>query len=156
MKTPPVRVLFVLSAAAAALFSSAQGNSWYPGLIATAVFVLAAFLRQGSEDTRILILAAGEVLVIAAAISYFFAGFIVQCAVIGAVLVDGRVPAATGDRTLFVLYCIAALMGAIIFDRSNQVLLPFLVVTALVAAATVAFVGVQEMRERRMYAGGNP
>ena len=114
-----------------------------------------AFLRQGSDDTRILILAAGEVLVIAVAAASFWTGFIVQCAVIGAVLVDGKVPADSRDLTLFALYCIAALTGAIIFDRSNQVLLPFLAVTAIVAAATVTFIGVQEMRERRMYAGGN-
>src|SRR5665647_1364824 len=154
MKTPPVRILFVLTAAAAALLSLAQGDSWYLRLIAAAVFVLAAFLYHGSEDNRILILATGEVLVIAVAAASFFTGFIVQCAVIGAVLADGMVPADTGNRTLFALYCIAALTGAIIFDRSNQVLLPFFLITAIVAAATVAFVGVQEMRERRMYAGG--
>jgi hypothetical protein len=154
MKAPPLRILFVLAAAAAALFSLAQGDSWYLRLIAAAVFVLAAFVKQGSGDNRILILAAGEVLVIAVALSYFWTGFIVQCAVIGAVLADGMVPAGSGNRTLFVLYCIAALTGAIILDRSNQVLLPFLLLTAIIAAATVTFVGVQEMRERRMYAGG--
>lgn len=154
MKTPPVRILFVLTAAAAALLSLAQGDSWYLRLIAAAVFVLAGFIHQGSEDNRILILAAGEVLVIAVAAASFFTGFIVQCAVIGAVLADGMGAADSGYRTLFALYCIAALTGAIIFDRSNQVLIPFFVVTAIVAAATVAFVGVQEMRERRMYAGG--
>jgi hypothetical protein len=154
MKTPPVRILFVLAAAAAALFSLAQGDSWYLRLIAAAVFVLAAFVKQGSEDSGILILAAGEVLVIAVATSYFWAGFIVQCAVIGAVLADEKVSAGSGNQTLFALYCIAALIGAIIFDRSNQVLLPFFLITAIIAAATVAFVGVQELRERRMYAGG--
>ena len=154
MKTPLVRILFVLIAAAAALYSLVQGDSWYLRLIAAAVFVLVAFIHQGSDDTRILILAAGEVLVIAVAAVSFFTGFIVQCAVIWAVLVDGGVPADTRDRTLFALYCIAALTGAIIFDRSNQMLLPFLAVTAIVAATTVTFIGVQEMRERRMYAGG--
>ncbi len=154
MKTPLVRILFVLTATAAALFTLPQGDSWYLRLIAAAVFVLAAFIKQDSEDNRILVLAAGEVLVIAVAAASFWAGFIIQCAVIGAILVDGMVPADTGNRTLFTLYCIAALICAIIFDRSNQVLLPFFMVTAIVAAATVIFVGVQEMRERRMYAGG--
>jgi len=154
MKTPLVRILFVVTAAAAALFTLPQGNSWYLRLIAAAVFVLAAFMKQDSDDNRILILAAGEVLVIAVAAASFWPGFIIQCAVIGVILGDGMVPADTGNRTLFALYCIAALIGAIIFDRSNQVLLPFFVVTAIVAAATVIFVGVQEMRERRMYAGG--
>jgi hypothetical protein len=154
MKTPPIRILFVLTAAAAALLSLAQGESWYLRTIAAAVLVLAAFLHQGSEDNRILILAAGEVLVIAVAAASFWTGFIVQCAVIGAVLADGKVPADSGNRTFFALFCIAALTGAIIIDRSNQVLLPFFLITAIVAAATVAFVGVQEMRERRMFQGG--
>jgi hypothetical protein len=154
MKTPPIRILFVLTAAAAALLSLAQGESWYLRTIAAAVLVLAAFLHQGSEDNRILILAAGEVLVIAVAAASFWTGFIVQCAVIGAVLADGKVPADSGNRTFFALFCIAALIGAIIIDRSNQVLLPFFLITAIVAAATVAFVGVQEMRERRMFQGG--
>jgi hypothetical protein len=126
MKTPPVRILFVIIAAAAALFSLFLGGSWYLRLIASMVFVPAAFIHQCSEDNRIIILAAGEVLVIAVAAASFWAGFIVQCAVIGAVLVNGMVPADTGNRTLFALYCIAALIGAIIFDRSNQVVLPFL------------------------------
>ena len=149
MKPPLLRILFVLVAAAAALFSLAQGDYWYLTLITAAVFVLAAFIRQGSDDTRILILASGEILVIAVAEASFWTGFIVQCAVIGAVLMEEKVPADTRDLTLFAIFCIAALLGAIILDRSNQVLLPFLLVTAMVAVTTVIFTGIQEMRERR-------
>jgi hypothetical protein len=154
MKTPVVRILVVLIAAVAALFSLDQGQSWYLTLIAAAVFVLAAFTQQGSDNNRILILASGEILVIAVAAASFWVSFVVQCAVIGAVLLDGRFPADTRDLTFFGIYCIVALTCTIIFDRSNQVLLPFLTVTAMVAATTVILVGVQEMRERRMYAGG--
>ena len=89
MKTPLLRILFVLIAAAAAVFSLQQGDTWYLRLIAAAVFVLVAFLRQGSDDTRILLLASGEILVIAVAAASFWTGFVVQCAVIGAVP-DGR------------------------------------------------------------------
>ena len=153
MNTPVVRILFVLIATAAAVFSLAQGDSWYLILLAAAVFILAAFIKQGSDDNRIFILATGELLVIAVAAASFWAGSVVQCAVLGTVLLDGRVPVEPQDLTLFALCCIATLSCAIIFDRSNQVLLPFLVLTALVAATTVILVGVQEIRERRIYAG---
>ena len=153
MKIPVVRILFVLIAAVAALSSLVQGTSWYLTLIATGVFVLAAFVKQG-DDTTIFILASGELLVIAVAALSFWTGFIVQCAVIGAVLTGGRVPADTRDLAFFSFWCIAALTGAIIFDRSNQVLIPFLVVTVIVAATTVILVSALEMRERLLYAGG--
>jgi hypothetical protein len=154
MKTPIMRTLFILIAAGAALYSLDQGHGRYLPLIAVAAFILAAFIQQGSDDTRILILASGEILVIAVAAASLWVSFIVQCAVIGAILFDGRVLSDTRDLTFFGLYCIVALTCTIILDRSNQVLLPFLTVTAIVGATTVMLVKVQEMQERRMYAGG--
>jgi hypothetical protein len=149
-----VRALFVLIAAGAALFSLNQGHSWYLTIVAVAAFIVSAFIQRGSDYTRILILASGEILVISVAAESLWVGFIVQCAVIGAVLSDGMVLAYARDLTFFGLYCLAALMGTIIFDRSNQVLLPFLTLTAIVSATTIILVSVQEIKERRMYAGG--
>jgi hypothetical protein len=57
---------------------------------------------------------------------------------------------------MFALFCCAALGGALILDRSNQVLLPFLALAAGVAGVTAIVVGVQELRERRMFSGGHP
>jgi hypothetical protein len=153
MKIPVVRILFVLIAAAAALFSLGHGDHGYLTLIALAVFILAAFIKLGNDDNRIFILATGELLVITVAAASFWVGFVVQCAVIGAVLFDVRIPADFRDLPFFAFFCIAALTGAIIFDRSNSVLIPFLVVTTIVAAMTVILVSVQEIRERRLFSG---
>ena len=154
MKVPLMRVLCILAALAAMIFSVVTGGTWYLGPIAAALFVLAAVSSQSADDSRVLILATGELLVIAVAASSFPAGFIVQCAVIGAVLFDGEGLPGTRDSLLFALWCIAALAGAVVLYVSNQVLLPFLAITAGVAALTVLLVSVQEMRECRMYAGG--
>jgi hypothetical protein len=152
--TPPlVRILAGIIAAGAAGVPITLGGSGYAGLIAAAVFILAAFIHE--EDTRkILMTASGEILVISLVPVSLFAGCCVQCAVIGVVLLDGSVPADTRDLTIFALCCITMLMAAVLFDRLNQILLPFLLVAAACVAGTVILVGVQEMRERRMYAGG--
>ena len=154
MKIPVVRVLCIVVALAAAALAAAGSETWYPVLIAAAFFVLAALLRRGSDDTRILLLATGELLVIAVAAVSFPAGFIVQCAVIGAVLFDRTGLPDTRDATLFALWCFTALAGAVVLDLANQVLLPFLVITVCVVAGTVLLVGVQEMQDRRRYSGG--
>jgi hypothetical protein len=149
-----MRVLLVVAAATAAVFFSLLTGTWY-GLIAAAVFVLAALLRLRSDDKRVLLLATGELLVIAVAGPSFLGGVIVQCAVIGAVVFDGEGMPYIRDSILFGLFCIAALGGALILDLSNQVLLPFLALTAGVAGATAVLVTVQELRERRTYSGGH-
>jgi hypothetical protein len=154
VNVPALRALFILAAAAAACFSLVHSDIWYLVLIAAGVFVLVALKKQDSgDDTTILLLASGEVLVVAVAAASFLSGFVVQCAVIGAVLAAGRGMADTRDRTFFALFCLAALGGAILFDRSNQLLLPFLAATALVAAATAIVIGVLEIRDRRTYSG---
>jgi len=153
MKVPALRLAFVLAAATATLFSLVQGDFWYLRLLAAAVVVLVAVTGPENDDTRILLLATGEILVIAVATASFLVGVLVQCAVIGAALSDSRIPAGARDRALFALCCIAVSGGAVILDRANQLLLPFFVITAITAAATFLFVGVQEMRERRRYRG---
>ena len=154
MKALTLRNLCIITATATGLFSLLPGGPVYLVFIATAIFVMVALTRKGSDDSLIFILATGEILVIVVAAVSFWAGVLVQCAVIGAVLAGGRVPADSRDRSVFVLYCIVALVGAIIFDRSNQVLVPFLAGTAAVAATAFIMTGVQEMRERRLYTGG--
>ena len=155
MKIPVVRGLLVMAAASIAVFFSLQTGTWY-GLIAAAVFVLAALPRLRSDDKRVFLLATGELLVIAVAGPSFLGGVIVQCAVIGAVLFDGEGMPYTRDSILFGLFCTAALGGAFILYLSNQVLIPFLALTAGVAGATAILVAVQELRERRIYSGGLP
>ena len=154
MKIPVVRVLCIVAALAAAVVAAAGSETWYPVLIAAVFFVLAGMLRRGSDETRILLLATGELLVIAVAAVSFPPGFVVQCAVIGAVLFDRTGLPDTLDATLFALWSITALAGALVLDRANQVLLPFLVITVCVVAGTVLLVGVQEMQDRRRYSGG--
>ena len=156
MKIPVVRVLCIMVALAAAVSAAAGSATWYPVLIAGALVVLAGMLRRGSDDIRILLLATGELLVIAVAAVSFPPGFVVQCAVIGAVLFDKKGLPDTLDATLFVVWCIAVLGGALVLDFANQVLLPFLVITGGVATITTLLVGVQEMRDRRRYAGRTP
>ena len=156
MKIPVVRVLCIVAALAAAVVAAAGSETWYPVLIAAVFFVFAMMLRRGSDETRILLLATGELLVIAVAAVSFPPGFVVQCAVIGAVLFDKKGLPDTLDATLFVVWCIAVLGGALVLDFANQVLLPFLVITGGVVAGTVLLVGVQEMRDRRRYAGRTP
>ena len=155
MKVPIVRTLLVMAAAAAGVFFLLPAGTWY-GLIAAAGFVLAALLPLTSDDNRVLLLATGELLVIAVAGTSFLGGVIVQCAVIGAVLFDTGGMPDTRDVAMFALFCCAALGGALILDRSNQVLLPFLALAAGVAGVTAIVVGVQELRERRMFSGGHP
>ncbi|GEM_PF-5549435 len=155
MKISLVQILFLLVAAGAAFLSLDPGHTWYLTLIAAAAIILAAFIQQDSDDNRIFTLAFGEIVVIAIAAESFWVSFMVQCAVIGAVMFDGRFMGDTVDRRFFWLYCIIALLCTIIFDRSVQVLIPFLMVTTIVAVTTFILVGFQEMRERRMYAGGN-
>jgi hypothetical protein len=154
MKIPTVRLLFVIAAAVATVLSLFSGELWYLRVIAAAVFVIAAFLPLEGNDKRILLLASGELLVIAVADASFFTALVVQCAVIGAVLFDGTDFSGTRDLAIFSVWCIAALLVAIILDRSNQVLLPFLAITAGVVAVTGILIGLQEMRERRKFAGG--
>jgi len=153
MKIPAIRIISALIAAAAAASALVQGTGWYPVVIAVTVFGSAVVLPQLREN-RIALLAAGELLVVAVAAVSFWAGVIVQCAVIGAVVPDARLPADKRDLTLVGFFCIAALACALFFDRSNMVLIPFLAVTAAAGAATIIFIGVGEMRERRRYAGG--
>jgi len=154
MKTPLTRILFLLIVTGAALLSLDQHHSWYLTLIAIAVFIMAVFIQQESDDSTIVILASGEILVIAIAAESLWLGFIVQCAVIGAVMYDGKILTDIRDLKFLGLYCLVAFICTLIFDRSNQVLLPFLTITAIVAATTGILVTVQEIRERRMYAGG--
>jgi hypothetical protein len=151
MKVPPLRLAFVLAAATATLFSLVIGEFWYLRLIAAAVVVTIAVIGPENDDTMILLLATGEVLVIAVAGASFLVGALVQCAVIGAALSDDRTPVKARDRNLFVLLCAGIFGGAVLLDRANQLLLLFLVMVAAVVAATVIFTGVQEMRERRRY-----
>jgi len=153
MNIPTIRIISALVAAAAAVSAMVQGTVWYLVVIAAAVFGVVIVLPR-FRDNRILLLASGELLVVAVAAASFWAGFIVQCAVIGAVVPDTRIPADRRDLTLVGLFCIAAFPCALFLDRSNQVLVPFLAVTAAAGAATVIFIGVGEMRERRRYAGG--
>ena len=155
MMIPAVRIFCILVSLAATAFSITVSNTPYLGLIAAVVFVLAAYLRQGRDDSRIFIIATGELLVIAVAATSFTAGFIVQGAVIGAVLFDKEGLPGNRDAILFTLWCVAALAVSAFLYFSNQVLLPFLAATAGVVAVTALLVGVQEMQEHRRYAGGN-
>jgi hypothetical protein len=154
MKNPFVRGLAVMIGGASAFFSVSQGGTWYLVLIALLFFFLAAFIRADSDDKTIFIIASGEVLVIAVGAASFWAGVIAQAAVIGVVLEDKGDMSDTRGRSFFALYCVAVFTGAFIFDLANQVLLPFLAGTAVVAAAAIIFAGVQEIQERRMYSGG--
>lgn len=148
------RIIFIGIAAVTAILSLYQTVTWYFTVIITAIFVILAFTKGTSEDNEILILASGELLVIAVATTSFWLGYIVQCAIIGAVMLDGKVPADTQDLKIFAFLCLAALICAIIIDRSNHMLLPFLTVTAIITGITITILGVQEMRDRRAYAGG--
>lgn len=152
MKVPALRLAFVLAAATATLFSFVLADFWYVRLIAVAVVMVVAVTGPENDDTRILLLAAGEILVIAVATASFLVGVLVQCAVIGAALSDSRVPVAARDRALYLVCCIAVFGGALILDRANQLQLPFFIITAL-AAAIFIVTSVQEMRERRRYRG---
>jgi hypothetical protein len=153
MKVPPLRLAFVLAAATGTLFSLVQGDFWILRLIAAAVVVMIAVIGPENDDTRIFLLAAGGVLVIAVATASFLIGVLVQCAVIGAALSDDRVPATARDRNLFLLLCGGILGGALILERVNQPLLPFIVMAATVAVTVFVFTGIQEMRERRLFRG---
>ena len=155
MKVPLVRLLLVMTAATAAVFFLLPAGTWY-GLIAAAGFLLAALLPLTSDDNRVLLLATGELLVIAVAGTSFPMGVIVQCAVTGAVLLDGEGLPDIPDVAMFALFSFAVIAGALVLDLSNQVLLPFLALAAGVAGVTAVVVGVQEIRERRMYSGGHP
>lgn len=150
-----MRIVCILAALAAAAYSFTVGTIPYPVLMAAALFVLAGVIRKDRDDTRILVLATGELLVIAVAAVSFPAGVVVQGAVIGAVLFDMTGLPDKRDATLFALWCMVALAGAVVLYLANQVLIPFLVLTAGVAGLTALLVGIQEMRERRMFAGGD-
>jgi hypothetical protein len=151
MKVAPLRLAFVLAAATGTLFSFVQGDFGILRLIAAAVVVIIAVIGPETDDTLIFLLAAGEVLVIAVATASFLIGVLVQCAVIGAALSDDRVMPDRRDRNLFLLLCGAVLGGALVLERANQPLLPFVVMVAAGIAATFVITGVQEMRERRRY-----
>ena len=161
MKAFPVKVLFTATAAAATLLTLPYGSNVILRPIAAAVFVIASLLYLESDDNTLLTLATGEILVIAVTESLFFAGFVVQCAVIGAAFSGGRAPAGIRDIPLFVLTCLVAGAGAVVLDSANNLLFPYLAMVAAVCAATVMVTGVSEIRERRNYAartsgGGNP
>jgi len=154
MTVPRGKALFLAAAIGIAALSLTGGGDPLLRILAAAAFAAGALLKRGTDDDTIFTLATGELLVIAVAASSFIAGFLVQCAVIGAALSGGRAPAGRGDAAIFVAYCLIALAGAIVLDRANQILLPFLAMTAIVAGATVAVTGIAELRERRKYAGG--
>jgi hypothetical protein len=151
MKLSTLRLAFVIAAATATLFSLNQGDFWYLRIIAATVLVIAAVILPENDDTMIILLACGEVLVIAVATASFLVGALIQCAVIGAALSGDRAPADARDRNLFLLLCAGILGGAVILDRANQLLLPFLIMAVAVIAATFMLTGIQEMRERRLF-----
>ena len=151
MKLPGLRLLFVLAAVVASAITLGTGDFWYLTFIAATAFAIIAVTQGENDNALILLLASGEILVIAVASASFFPGVLVQCAVIGAAFSSYMTDAQ--DPTLFVLFCLATIGGAVILDRSNQALLPFVAITALVAGVTFVIIGVQEMRERRMFRG---
>lgn len=152
MTVPRAKLLFTAAALGIALLSLLGGGDPVLRLLAAAAFLAGALLQRGMDDGTVFTLATGELLVIAVASSSFIAGFLVQCAVIGAALTG--TPAARRDAAIYTAFCLIALAGAIVLDRANQVLLPFLVLIAVTIAAAVAVTGIAELRERRKYAGG--
>lgn len=152
MNVPRTKVLFAAAALAIAVLSLPGGGDPVLRLLAAAAFLAGALLKWGMDDDMVFTLATGELLVIAVASSSFIAGFLVQCAVIGAALTG--TPAARRDAAIFTAFCLIALAGAIVIDRANQVLTPFLVMIAVITTAAVAITGIAELRERRKYAGG--
>ncbi len=152
MTVPRTKVLFTAVALGIAVLSLPGGGDPVLRLLAAAAFVAGALLKRGTDDDTVFTLATGELLVIAVGASSFIAGFLVQCAVIGAALTG--TPAARRDAAIFTAFCLIALAGAIVLDRANQVLLPFLVMIAVIIAAAVTVIGIAELRERRKYAGG--
>jgi hypothetical protein len=151
---PAVRILCILTALAASAVSLAAATTPYLGFIAAVLFVLAAVLSGDPKTTRILLLATGEILVIASASASFPAGVAVQAAVIGAVFFEKTGLPEQGDALQFALWCLAVLAGSAVLYFSNQVLISFLAITAGTAGITALLVIVLEIRERRTYAGG--
>ena len=154
MTISAVRIFCILAALAAAAISLAAAITPYPGFIAAVLFVLPAVLSRDPKTTRILLLTFGELLVIASASASFPAGIVVQAAVIGAVFFEKTGLPERGDALQFALWCLAALAGSAILYFSNQVLIPFLAITAGTAGISALLVIVLEIWERRTYAGG--
>lgn len=154
MTISAVRILCILAALAATAISLAAATTPYPEFIATVFFVLTAVISRDPKTTRILLLATGELLVITSASASFPAGVAVQAAVIGAVLFEKTGLPEQGDALQFALWCLAALTGSAILYFSNQVLIPFLALTAGTAGITTLLLIFMERRERRTYAGG--
>jgi len=154
MMVTRAKALFIAAATGITALSFLAGGDPVLRILAAAVFVAGALAGQGGDDDTVVTLATGELLVIAVASASFYAGLAVQCAVIGAALLGGRAPAGRRDAPLFAAFCLAAIAGAVVLDRSNQILLPFLAMAGIVVAAALALTAIQELRVRRKYAGG--
>jgi hypothetical protein len=154
MTVPAVRILCLLAALGAAAVSFQAGTIPFMVIASAVLVLLSVFVSRDREEARILILGTGELLVIATAAAFYPAGTAVQCAIIGAVLFDRPGLPEQRDVLVLALWCLAALAGAAVLYFSAQVLLPFLALTLGVAGATALIIGVQELRERRLYAGG--
>ena len=154
MIPPVVQILCILVALASAVFSLSSATTPYPVSIAAVLFVLTVVLSRDPKATRIPLLATGELLVIAAAMASFTSGVVIQIAVIGAVFLDSKGLPERLDALLFVLWCLATLGGSTILYFSNQVLIPFLAITAGTVGITALLLGVEEIREHRAYAKG--
>jgi hypothetical protein len=154
MIPPVVQILCILVAIGSAVFSLTTATTPYPVSIAAVLFVLAVVFSQDPETTRIPLLATGELLVIAAALTSFTSGVVIQLAVIGAVFLDRPGLPKRWDALLFVFWCLATLAGSAILYFSNQILIPFLAITTGAAGITALLVGVEEIRERRAFAKG--
>lgn len=153
MTIPAVRILCILAALAAAFVSLTAATSPYLGFITVVLFILASILGRDPKTTRILLLVTGELLVITSASTLFPAGVMAQAAVIGAVFFEKAGLPEQGDALQFALWCLAAVAGSAILYFSNQVLIPFLAITAGTAGLTALMVIVLEIWERRTYAG---
>lgn len=154
MTVPRAKALFIILAIGITVLSLLDGGDPALRILAAAVFISGAILKRGTDDDILFILATGELLVIAVAASSFFAGFFVQCAVIGAALTGGKNPSGRRDAAIFAGFCLVGLVCAILLDRSNNLFLPFLALTVLVVGETLVVTFVAELRERRKYAGG--
>ena len=149
-----VQILCILVALASAVFSLTSATTPYPVFIAAVLFVLTVVLNRDPKATRIPLLATGELLVIAAALASFTSGVVIQIAVIGAVFLDRQGLPERWDALLFVLWCLAALAGSAILYFSNQVLIPFLAITAGTVGITALLLAVEEIREHRAFTRG--
>ena len=154
MNIQRIKVLFVPAAVAITALSLLTGNDVVLRILAAIAFLAGALMKRGTDDNTLITLATGELLTIAVAASSFIAGFLVQCAVTGSVLFGGRAPTGERDAVCFVVFCLLALLGAIVLDRSNQPLAPFLAMVTIVVISTLALTGIEELRERRKYAEG--